>query len=475
MHLTSHIPHYSPDVAFLPADFYSLDLLVSPKWGLYANLMAQIISQISSHFIIHYHRRIVEVALTNVGQDIPDIGITGTAIMDEDDNENDNLAMEPKTFATMASDESMTPDAPEPIKSRLCAAAFKRPHRGDTDKLVARRIVSPMLVFLAIFCIVLIIVGCIMPTYSVSAYGIVGVLVESGQKFSAAETSYSVFTTISLLFEQARLTGTIADFIGLGSLSVILLLSVLVVPIAQSLVLLVQWFVPLTRKRRHRLMILLEILQAWQYAEIYLLAIIVGSWQLGPISAFMINPYCSSLKGFFSDLVYYGILKDQDAQCFQTDVQVLPMFYLLFAGTIALALLNSFVMRAITQYVRDSSSSTLENRLDVDDIEGLNQNEQMEPSKIHPVPVLFTDRYRWLLQREDTPSSSQQYSESFENSDIMKEPSYADSADNMEDWIPKKTSCNTESGNKNTAPEELSFDDGSIYTCTNTNEPNWKN
>ena len=437
--------------------------------------MAQIISQISSHFIIHYHRRIVEVALTNVGQDIPDIGITGTAIMDEDDNENDNLAIEPKTFATMASDESMTPDASEPIKSRLCATAFKRPHRGDTDKLVARRIVSPMLVFLAIFCIVLIIVGCIMPSYSVSAYGIVGVLVESGQKFSAAETSYSVFTTISLLFEQARLTGTIADFIGLGSLSVILLLSVLVVPIAQSLVLLVQWFVPLTRKRRHRLMILLEILQAWQYAEIYLLAIIVGSWQLGPISAFMINPYCSSLKGFFSDLVYYGILKDQDAQCFQTDVQVLPMFYLLFAGTIALALINSFVMRAITHYVRDSSSSTLENQLDVDDIEGLNQNEQMEPSKIHPVPVLFTDRYRWLLQREDTPSSSQQYSESFENSDIMKEPSYADSADNMEDWIPKKTSCNTESGNKNTAPEELSFDDGSIYTCTNTNEPNWKN
>ena len=475
MHLTSHIPHYSPDVAFLPADFYSLDLLVSPKWGLYANLMAQIISQISSHFIIHYHRRIVEVALTNVGQDIPDIGITGTAIMDEDDNENDNLAIEPKTFATMASDESMTPDASEPIKSRLCATAFKRPHRGDTDKLVARRIVSPMLVFLAIFCIVLIIVGCIMPSYSVSAYGIVGVLVESGQKFSAAETSYSVFTTISLLFEQARLTGTIADFIGLGSLSVILLLSVLVVPIAQSLVLLVQWFVPLTRKRRHRLMILLEILQAWQYAEIYLLAIIVGSWQLGPISAFMINPYCSSLKGFFSDLVYYGILKDQDAQCFQTDVQVLPMFYLLFAGTIALALINSFVMRAITQYVRDSSSSTLENQLDVDDIEGLNQNEQMEPSKIHPVPVLFTDQYRWLLQREDTPSSSQQYSESFENSDIMKEPSYADSADNMEDWIPKKMSCNTESGNKNTAPDELSFDDGSIYTCTNTNEPNWKN
>ena len=254
---------------FLPPDFYSLDLLVSPKWGLYANLMAQIISQISSHFIIHYHRRIVEVALTSRDQDIPDIVNAATAIMDDDGHETENTA---STHGSVQ------------VKNQLCSFAFKRPHRGDSDKLVIRRIVSPLLVFLAICCSILIILGCVLPSYSVSAYGIVGILVESGQKFKAAESSYSAFTTISLLFEQAQLTGTAADFVGLGSLSVIMMLSVLVAPIAQSLILLIQWFVPLSRKRRHRLMILLEILQAWQYAEVYLLAIIVGSWQLGPIS-----------------------------------------------------------------------------------------------------------------------------------------------------------------------------------------------
>ena len=251
---------------------------MSPKWGLYANLMAQIISQISSHFIIHYHRRIVEVALKSQGQDIPDIVHADTAIMDDEGNETENVNVAREKFVPMAFDGS------ELSKNQLSTFAFKRPHRGEADKLVIRRVVNPMLVALAICCILLVVLGCVLPSYSVSAYGIVGILVESGQKFSAAESSYSAITTISLLFEQAKLTGTAGDFVGLGSLSIILLLSVLVAPIAQSIVLLIQWFIPMSRKRRYRLMILLEILQAWQYAEVYLLAIIVGSWQLGPIS-----------------------------------------------------------------------------------------------------------------------------------------------------------------------------------------------
>jgi Paraquat-inducible protein A len=283
----SYFLNFSPDVDFLPTDFYSLDLLVAPKWGLYANLMAQIISQINSHFIIHYHRRIVEAALKNDDQAIPDIVNTDTAIMDDEGNETEHVNVARKTFVSTA------PDASEQIKNQLSTFAFKRPHRGEADRLVIRRIVNPLLTILASCCIILVILGCVLPSYSVSAYGIVGILVESGQKFSAAESSYSAITTISLLFEQAKLTGTTADFVGLGSLSIIMLLSVLIAPIAQSMVLLIQWFVPLSRKRRYRLMILLEILQAWQYAEVYLLAIIVGSWQLGPISGthFSFQPF----------------------------------------------------------------------------------------------------------------------------------------------------------------------------------------
>lgn len=268
---------FSPEVAFLPSDFYSLNLLVAPKWGLYANLTAQIISQLSSHFIIHYHRRIVESA-SKSNVTIPDLIHADTIPLDDEENDIAQLEKPPSLFV------SSRPSSLPIGKDRLCQQAFRRPHRGDSDKLIPRRIVSPLLVFLASCCCVLVVLGCALPSYSVSALGIVGVLVESGQKFTSAETSYSVLSTIKLLFDQASLTGTAADYIGLGTLSFILLISVLFAPVAQAFVLLIQWFVPLTRKRRHRLMVSLEILQAWQYAEVYLLAIIVGSWQLGPIS-----------------------------------------------------------------------------------------------------------------------------------------------------------------------------------------------
>jgi hypothetical protein len=270
-------PALSPEVAFLPEDFYSLNLLVAPKWGLYANLTAQIISQLSSHFIVHYHRRIVESA-SKSDTKIQDLAHADTVPIDDDESDIMQLELPPSNSA------SSGPLSSPICNDRLYQQAFRRPHRGDSDKLVPRRIVSPLLVFLALCCCVLVVFGCALPSYSVSALGIVGVLVESGQKFASSETSYSVLTTIRLLFDQASLTGTAADYIGLGSLSFILLLSVLFAPVAQALVLLIQWFLPLTRKRRNRLMVSLEILQAWQYAEVYLLAIIVGSWQLGPIS-----------------------------------------------------------------------------------------------------------------------------------------------------------------------------------------------
>jgi hypothetical protein len=117
----------------------------------------------------------------------------------------------------------------------------------------------------------------------------------------------------------------------------------------------------------------------------------------------MINPYCESLKDIFAELVYYGLLKDEDAQCFKVNIDVEPTFYILFAAALILLVVNSFVTKAVSQYFRE---------LDTDWVfcDGINETEYggdstMERSdllNISPVPVLFTDRYRWMLQRKDT-------------------------------------------------------------------------
>ena len=55
-------------VVFLPAKFYQVDVRVIPVWGLYANMIAQVLSQIVSHICIYYHRNVVTAAEVETGE-----------------------------------------------------------------------------------------------------------------------------------------------------------------------------------------------------------------------------------------------------------------------------------------------------------------------------------------------------------------------------------------------------------------------
>jgi uncharacterized paraquat-inducible protein A len=107
--------------------------------------------------------------------------------------------------------------------------------------------------------------------------GIVGVTVESRQDFDEALTNFSVFTLVQVLMNEATFLGTAGDYIGLGNLSALFIVTILVEPILQILTLLHQWFMPLSQKQRTRMFVLTKIFQAWQYVEVYVLAIIVSA------------------------------------------------------------------------------------------------------------------------------------------------------------------------------------------------------
>lgn len=276
------ILHCSPQNGLLPHGFYSLDLLVIPKWGLYANMTAQVISQISSHFIIHYHRRIVQYATHDKNEAMGDVENAST-VDSEQDKETECNAPQSQGDSLSILDKKEQGDL-DNDKVQLCVHAFRRYHKGESNKVVARAIVNPFLALFSLSLSLLVIVGCVVPSYAVSILGVVGILVESGQSFEEAATGYSVTTTIRLLFDQARFTDRLADFVGLGTLSLLLILTVLIVPVLQNFLLLVQWYVPLTRKQRHQLSVASEIFQAWQYIEVYISSLLVASWQLGSIS-----------------------------------------------------------------------------------------------------------------------------------------------------------------------------------------------
>lgn len=116
----------------------------------------------------------------------------------------------------------------------------------------------------------------------------------------------------------------------------------------------------------------------------------------------MINTYCENLKETFAQMVYYGILKEEDAQCFRVEARIEGATYCLTAASIALALLNTFVTRAVNQYFRDAEMSRKEFKAtpgrDGEEVEDIH----VARSRVEPVPVLFSDAFRWFLVREDS-------------------------------------------------------------------------
>ena len=199
-----------------------------------------------------------------------------------------------------------------------------------------------------------------------------------------------------------------------------------------------------------------------------------------PTSAeFMINPYCRSLKGFFAELVYYGLLKDEDAQCFKADVNIEPTFYVLLVGALLLALMNMFVMKAVSHYFRDAQGvPNLREQARLSDLDALGAHEDdfksdeaIDESAIHPAPVLFTDVFRWFLYREDVHLSRQSSAEPADSvrmeSSVIKES--ASNASDRDEYETRRmeSSCSSSTDDEdNRVPQAAQSDDGSGDVAT---------
>ena len=111
----------------------------------------------------------------------------------------------------------------------------------------------------------------------------------------------------------------------------------------------------------------------------------------------MINVYCESLADTFSEWVYFGFIKEEDAQCFSVESTISGGFFVLAAAAILLALINTFVVKATTQFFRDkvyySSTLDIDEEVCVDKITA-------DCSEVEPVPVLFSDTFRWMLRSD---------------------------------------------------------------------------
>lgn len=357
------------EVAFLPNNFYDLQLLVVPCWGLYSNMIAQLVSQINSHVMIHYHRKMIY------------------------DYENRLIDNEEKHI--------------------LHKHEFTR--EGKKSALPIRKGMNSIILFVSFVFIGLLSIGLIFPTFSLTQQGLVGLVVSFAGE---AKVFHNVISIVQLLLNQAIYTKVITDYIGLGSLSAIFILTVIVVPLLQLGFLLRRWYKPLTERARLRNFVIVEALEAWQYLEVYIFSILIACWQLGNVSNFLINEYCGAFESTFKSLAFYGILLPEDAQCFRVNAKVENATWFFIGASILLLLLTHFIRSAAKQQDEDlreamdslptvsrrtkKSKSKLESSKSRKDSNVDEYSIDIIHSKLRPTPPRFSNFYRWCLTKSSS-------------------------------------------------------------------------
>jgi hypothetical protein len=124
----------------------------------------------------------------------------------------------------------------------------------------------------------------------------------------------------------------------------------------------------------------------------------------------MIHAYCKNLEAGFAQMVYYGVLKEEDAQCFGITSQIGFDAFVLAAGAILLTFLRSFVSKAVVQYLRDETPPELRHKGKGDFASQSKDGDEVidagVATNIGQTPVLFTDIFRWMLKSSDSTTST---------------------------------------------------------------------
>lgn len=267
-----------------------------------------------------------------------------------------------------------------------------------------------------------------MPSLQLEAFGVIGIFMEIGAKLKEqAVRTESIFSMAQVYVDQAKYLDDVKHYVGMGLLALLLFVTLLIVPILQLITLVFLWIFPISEKRRQKLAIFLEILQAWQYVEVYILGIVIMSWQLGSVSKLFINRYCGSINGILVQLAYYGIIGERDAQCFEMEASIAAGAYLLVPFVSGLAVINTFVVKAYVQYLREKKHEedqvTEEEKLRAfDRTTWDNRNDALD--NIRPAPVLFTDTFRWSLKV--VPNTGKEVNKLAEESDDGTHPMTAE-------------------------------------------------
>lgn len=401
------------------AKFYSFEFVYIPIGGMYAILVGQILSELASKLVLHYHNRTVE-SFDNQTKSQQDNQILHSSSVNQLEGEVvvDEIESSGSCLAQAAGDDNynnhqLVVGKEEQARSSsndryaLCDSKFTRPHRGDCGKLYIRPVVKYGYAILCLSVIIITFLGCILPSFSYDISGLLGVALNFGQSQNGEDNSTgtnSVFTIVSSLMKTARLLDQGKFFFGLGFIATFLILTVLIIPIMEIVILVIQWLVPMQQGSLLRLQSMLYIMESWQCMEVYFVAVVASAIQVNGISKFFADTYCSTLTSLLRSLVYWGFLDESDDQCISMEATINASSITFVVAVITMFVLKAFAKDGLRHRVQEENNQLLILKSSSTETQqGRNANQmdlKVNIDDLKPLPVHFTDRFRWALCSE---------------------------------------------------------------------------
>jgi len=390
---------------------------------MYSNMIAQILSQICSHIYIHYHRKIVNiakdqiVAAERINSTVyePSLNEMTCTKFDSSLPQKEQSCKKPSSNLEMdMSDKNHTSieiDENDDVV-RLYRYNFSRTYRNNENEnevlVLKKPIVNSVVLVAAIAIFVLKVSIFSVPIVNLDSLGMVGILTEFGRSSQSSIDVLNLSDFFSILFEQTQFFRHWYEDFGLLCFAILFVWSVVLVPLLLTLLLLRLWFIPMTRKERKRMQVVVEILFAWEYSEVFLFAAALLVWQTEQVTAGWVRGLCSPLTNYFRQAAYYGIVDAKDAQCYTRVANVGNGQFILLAIVVVLYSLTAFVTKATSQYLQETEGvlSYRDSFSKVDENESTSDNFQVDISdnkkcgnieKIRVSPVQFTDTFQFAF------------------------------------------------------------------------------
>ena len=210
------------------------------------------------------------------------------------------------------------------------------------------------------------IIGCIFaPSLAIEISDLWGLILESEATHRDAISDYGVFSIVTAILLKTRFVlDSTWDYVALGFLMTVGVISiggVFFMSCYRVIQILLDkgwaFFQDQGSPLYYQLPSYLR-LYAYKHIEIYVVAVVIGCWQLGAVSIYAIHLYCSILNTVYKLLSYIGLAERPSAECFPIQMTQ-PDNLLVFLGSFCILLAN-FVVQVFTQYrknIREASHS----------------------------------------------------------------------------------------------------------------------